>query len=484
MNPAGIGACLIVRDEEELLPACLESLRGFVDEICLLDTGSTDRTVAIAESHGARVGHFVWCDDFSAARNASIQLATMPWILVIDADERLDSLTGHRLREAATSAVASAFMLTRDDREANGIIEQLALARLFRNDPRIRFHRPVHESIMESLFAIGASRLDDCGAKLVHLGYLPEILAKKDKRARNLAILRRRFHDVPGDLYNAYKLAGTLGADANAERLQAFAAADSAARSLSDRERAELPFLSRLFDTHAAALHSAGQLTAAIAVADRGLAQLPKSSELFYRRGELARCVGDEAKALALITAAMAPREISAASAIRADRPQELLSRCRVSLLALAAPNSVAHFAGPEDLLSRCARIRRDLRLGKIQEAANDIGPLLGTDGRRDEVKLLAGELALALGDLATAKTLWTSIRAPEEQHRALFWLALLGAPGAELPPPRDVDEAALTKLFIRNSRLDSAFLIDALERATLRWNDLLVRIRTAKVSK
>jgi glycosyltransferase involved in cell wall biosynthesis len=278
MHPAGISACLIARDEEELLPACLDSLRGFVDELCLLDTGSTDRTVAIAEEHGARIGHFAWCDDFSAARNASLAMATQPWISIIDADERLDSSTGARLREAATSAVASAFLVTREDREANGITAQLALPRLFRNDPRIRFNRPVHESIMESLFALGVGQLDDCGARLVHLGYLPEILAKKDKRARNRAILRRRFHEVPGDLYNAYKLAGTLGADANAERLQAFAAAEAAANLLSDRERAELPFLTRLFDAHAAALHSAGQLTQAIAVADRGLAQLPKSS--------------------------------------------------------------------------------------------------------------------------------------------------------------------------------------------------------------
>jgi hypothetical protein len=99
-------------------------------------------------------------------------------------------------------------------------------------------------------------------------------------------------------------------------------------------------------------------------------------------------------------------------------------------------------------------------------------------------VKLLAGELSLALGDLTTANTLWTSIRAPDEQHRAKFWLALTSGEVGELPAPRDVDEAALTKLLVKNANIDPAFLIDALDRATERWNPLVVRIRTAKESK
>ena len=68
----GVSACLIVRNEQQMLPECLASIRPWVEQICVLDTGSTDRTVAIAESFGATVGHFAWCDDFSAARNASV----------------------------------------------------------------------------------------------------------------------------------------------------------------------------------------------------------------------------------------------------------------------------------------------------------------------------------------------------------------------------------------------------------------------------
>ena len=86
-----LSLCMIVRDEEADLPTCLESVKGVVDEICIVDTGSNDRTVAIAEGYGARVEHFTWCDDFSAARNASLAMAQGDWILVLDADEILEN---------------------------------------------------------------------------------------------------------------------------------------------------------------------------------------------------------------------------------------------------------------------------------------------------------------------------------------------------------------------------------------------------------
>ena len=86
---AKLSVCLIVRNEASNLPRCLDSIRGLADEIVVVDTGSTDDTVAIAQRHGARVSTLVWQDDFSAARNASIELATCDWILVFDADESI-----------------------------------------------------------------------------------------------------------------------------------------------------------------------------------------------------------------------------------------------------------------------------------------------------------------------------------------------------------------------------------------------------------
>ena len=85
-----ISACLIVKNEEKFLPQCLESIKNAVDEIIIVDTGSTDRTVEIAKSYGAKVYHHPWRNSFSEARNHSLSYATCDWILQIDADESLE----------------------------------------------------------------------------------------------------------------------------------------------------------------------------------------------------------------------------------------------------------------------------------------------------------------------------------------------------------------------------------------------------------
>ncbi|HEY1761575.1 MAG TPA: glycosyltransferase family 2 protein, partial [Acidimicrobiales bacterium] len=88
--PLGLlSVCLIVKDEEALLGACLESVAGVADEIVVYDTGSSDRTVEIARSMGARVIEGYWDDSFSRARNAALALACGTWVLSLDADERL-----------------------------------------------------------------------------------------------------------------------------------------------------------------------------------------------------------------------------------------------------------------------------------------------------------------------------------------------------------------------------------------------------------
>ena len=93
-----LSLCMIVKDEEAMIGRCLEAARGAVDEIVVVDTGSTDRTVEIAESHGARVLHHVWDGDFSAARNASFEAATGDWVMYLDADEVLVIEDVQRLR--------------------------------------------------------------------------------------------------------------------------------------------------------------------------------------------------------------------------------------------------------------------------------------------------------------------------------------------------------------------------------------------------
>ncbi len=110
-----LSLCMIVKDEEEMLPGCLEPLRGVVDEMIVVDTGSTDRTVEIAESFGATVVHFPWNGSFADARNASIEAASGDWLIYLDADEHMEAADARMLRGLLGAHVARGLLPRRDE---------------------------------------------------------------------------------------------------------------------------------------------------------------------------------------------------------------------------------------------------------------------------------------------------------------------------------------------------------------------------------
>jgi len=144
-------ACIVVKNEERRLGRCLTSLRGLVDEVVVVDTGSTDRTADIAREHGARVKAFSWSDDFAAARNEALRHATGAWVLMIDADESLDAAGRAEVRWIVNSPKRSAQLvrqLTHLPRDEDGV-ERL-LVRLFPNDPSLRFSGNVNEVLVDA----------------------------------------------------------------------------------------------------------------------------------------------------------------------------------------------------------------------------------------------------------------------------------------------------------------------------------------------
>ncbi|MDR2562183.1 MAG: glycosyltransferase [Holophagales bacterium] len=110
-----ISLAMIVKNEEETLAHCLESVKPIVEEMIIVDTGSTDSTIEIAKSFGASVYNFQWCDDFSAARNESLKHCTGEWVLIMDADEAIDPLDHEKIKNACTSPFADAYELTNRD---------------------------------------------------------------------------------------------------------------------------------------------------------------------------------------------------------------------------------------------------------------------------------------------------------------------------------------------------------------------------------
>ncbi len=167
---ASLSATLIVRDEEQVLGACLTSLSSLVDEIVVVDTGSLDRSAELAADHGAKVCHFAWCDDFSAARNFAIDQASSAWCLYIDADERArcDDLDGLRSALSGPNGVAARVRF----HPRTGFTAYREY-RLHRRDPRLRFDGRVHETMVPRIqrLATDGAAVIDCDLTIDHVGY-------------------------------------------------------------------------------------------------------------------------------------------------------------------------------------------------------------------------------------------------------------------------------------------------------------------------
>jgi len=208
-RPCKVSLTMIVRDEESSLPGCLESARGLFDEAIVVDTGSTDRTAEIARSFGARVFDFVWIDDFAAARNAALGLATGDYVFWLDADETIDPSGREALRlllDAVEPDGGRAYTMRFD---GPGVPEPgIYQDRLFPCRPGIRWTCRIHEVIWPSIRRAGVSPYPS-GAAVRHSGYAdPADHARK--RGRNERILRAWLAERPDDpfaLWHAGRLA-------------------------------------------------------------------------------------------------------------------------------------------------------------------------------------------------------------------------------------------------------------------------------------
>jgi glycosyltransferase involved in cell wall biosynthesis len=189
-----LSASLIVRDEAEKLGRCLRSLVEVVDEIVVVDTGSVDDTVQIAQSFGATVFHRPWGGDFSAARNYGLDRVSGAWVLYVDADEYL----------AATERSAVEHVLLADDvhvayrillRHRRGFTPYFEY-RMWRSRPDIRFEGVMHETVVPSIQRAAESnqlRIGVAELLLEHDGYEGD---QRHKHERNLPLLQEEaLHD-------------------------------------------------------------------------------------------------------------------------------------------------------------------------------------------------------------------------------------------------------------------------------------------------
>jgi tetratricopeptide (TPR) repeat protein len=196
--PPTVSLCMIVKNEEAWLAECLESVKDVVDEMVIVDTGSTDRTVDIARGYGARIYHLPWRHDFAAARNESLRHARSDWILILDADERLDAVNRERLRAIVRSKYDGVFVRIDSPVQSlqSGLVDVSVFTRLFRNRPGVRFEGIIHEQILPSIQRTGG-RVADSDLTIFHAGYAKDAEAMRQKHLRNLTLLEKQVAGQP-----------------------------------------------------------------------------------------------------------------------------------------------------------------------------------------------------------------------------------------------------------------------------------------------
>lgn len=288
-QPILVSLCMIVRDSARTLPACLESVRQWVDEMVIVDTGSRDNTPEIARRYGARLFHLPWCDSFAAARNESVRHARGQWIFWMDSDDTISAENGRLLRQLVCNPVGSAIY---------GFVAQVHCpgpnpdevtavdhVKLFRNVPYLGFEGRIHEQILPSIRRAGG-QIAWTDLFVLHSGSDQSAQGRKGKQERDLHLLELELREKPDDSFTLFNI-GMTYADMD-EHPKAIEALE---RSLALSNSSE-SHVRKIFALLVASLARTDQFDTASDVCQRGLREFPDDAELLFRAGTLAHRFG------------------------------------------------------------------------------------------------------------------------------------------------------------------------------------------------
>lgn len=196
-----ITLCMIVKNEEKLIERCLSSVRNKVDEIIIVDTGSSDRTIELASKFTSKIYNLEWKEDFSYARNYSLEKATSDYILVLDADEYLDDSSN--LDKVLVTEKDHYTVRIKNHLSSGGSIYHPAV-RLFKNKRGLQYFGKIHEHLNVEDKSLNLTH--EFGELIInHEGYKDEIVKEKNKHERNIKILLDEVEKNPSG-YNYYNL--------------------------------------------------------------------------------------------------------------------------------------------------------------------------------------------------------------------------------------------------------------------------------------
>lgn len=440
-----LSLCMIVKDEEEMLPRCLEAVAGAVDEIVVVDTGSSDRTVEIARSFGARVIEHEWTGSFAEARNVSFEAATGDWVMYLDADEVLLHEDAERLRALTGRVWREAFYLVETnftgEFESSTNVVHNAL-RVFRNRPEYRFEGRIHEQIGHTLPRAIPERTEVSQVRVEHYGYLGAVRDAKDKSKRNLELLERQVAEGIDTPFLHYNLGSEhLAMEDSETALVHFERSWAGIRGTSGLN--QNPFVPSLVSRRVRTRRDTGDLDGCDEAAREGLRVFPGFTDLVFEQALAAKARGDSDLAVELFERCLemgdAPSRYTAVAgagtylammqlaAVRRERgefeeAEELLMGCLsahpgfVTAAASLAQTMLGRGAGPHEVLdalhTRVRSLTPSVRFlvgtalyeaGHADAALGQFREVLERHPTTDAVRVATGETLLSLRRYAEA---------------------------------------------------------------------------------
>lgn len=277
-----LSLCMIVKDEEKFIDDCLWSVRGIADEIIIVDTGSRDKTIEIARSHGATIHQYDWTNSFSDARNRAISYARGAWILVLDADERLDGNSKETILKAISKPTVDAYEVTfknYSSDDSNADVYTHRACRLYRNKADYRYIGRAHERIVPSITKAGG-KIGKLDATIHHYGYSPQIIKEKQKYERYIRLLKEDLAENPTDIQCLYNLGAACSS--SGDYRSAITYLGQAADIVHPNDEF---FAAAVFFTMGQALRSLGKLEESVSTIDRALSLGIRHPELNFCNG-------------------------------------------------------------------------------------------------------------------------------------------------------------------------------------------------------
>ncbi|MEW6065213.1 glycosyl transferase [Desulforamulus profundi] len=330
--PKTISLCMIAKNEEQHIARCINSAKPFVDQIVVVDTGSTDFTVEIAEQLGAEVYHHVWQDDFAMARNQSLEYATGDWILFLDCDEALQPETAPLLRKVIENENYQGYWVNITNLFNDQPSTSFTGFRLFRNNPLHRFEVPIHEQILPSVIRNSSpDKIGQSNITIYHYGYENDPAVYKSKIERNLRILYKALQDYGQTGFIPFYIA------VEHQKLGEYRKSLEYYRMSLQKTPLTESYAPTLVRSMVFCMLNLKQYQEGIDFADRYLQAYPDYTDLVYLKGVIYAEQGKTAQALACMNRCLAmgppPIRLFSTHGIADEKPRVLIKNLTDSLI-------------------------------------------------------------------------------------------------------------------------------------------------------